>query len=179
MFRQKAIFLFSILIFIQVGCVKTSTDLVWKEVRFNEQGYLVQCPQKNSTLDYFSINYDKKSKDGFLTCRNGGVLFHIHSMEWNVSDNAVENEQRFFDSLDSYGTAANQEINLKHKGKRGIQGPDTIFQSTSQHFVAGKIAYHLDVSFYDKITLNTKKGKLDENQLEIAQKYFDSFQIIE
>lgn len=160
MFRKSALFLFSILIFSQFGCVENSTESAWKTVVFKEQNYSVECPQKQTSSDYISVRFEEKSQSGYLHCKIDGVEFFIHNIEWNVAENEAENSQRFFDSLGVYGVSANQLVELKYKGKKAIQDVNSEFQSISQHFIVGKTAYHLDVSFPDKKNVGVSEWKI-------------------
>jgi hypothetical protein len=152
----------------------------WSYVTSPKAGYRVLCPQKRDDGDLISVKFEEKkvNKDGFINCRVGEATYFLHSMDWNVAHNQTENVESFFETLSGYGLPDGDQIVLTN-GRKGVQVSSESFQLIEQHFIFDKTAFHLQVKFEDSATGNTKQGKLTEEQSKIAQRFFDSFEIIE
>jgi hypothetical protein len=175
---MKAYWLVLVLVFLQLSCFKKAAVSEWTEVKSEKAGFSIDCPKKTGSSDLIKVDYDEKRKLGSINCSVGQIVFFVFIDEWNVTENPQENSERFYSTLDVRGIGDSKEVTLNHEAKKGIEDLDPTFQSIGQHFIIGKTAYHLDVTFNDELTHYAKKGKLDEQQIEIARRFFNSFKLL-
>ena len=166
---MKNFLLLLIIVILQSGCTIKYKTADWTEVKFEKAGYSVEC-LKRLDKDLTSTEYREEDKSGFLHCMADGVAFFIHSAEWNVAEDQKENSDRYFKTIPGNGVGEGKEIILNHEGKKAIRNVRE--GKVEQHFIIDKTAFHMQVRF------NEKKVKPDARELEIAERFFNSFKLL-
>lgn len=188
---MKIVLIFVFFLSIITACsVNDKTEIEWKDVEFSQANFKVSCPENRRSYENISVNFDEERKTGTIYCSSEGIIYFVYTDEWNKSDNSDENLRKFFQTLSVIGVVDGEKIELNHEGKVAIQNVSPTHKKIEQHFLVGKRAYHLSVIVQERKLLISSKGgkfldsydaagKLSENDLKIAQKFFDSFQILE
>lgn len=175
---MRLIYLFLLIFIFYIGCSQKTTNIEWAEVKSDKANFSVECPKKVDSGDLIKVQFDEVKKTGSLTCVVGETTFYVESSEWNVSETPQENSDRFFETLKARGLRETKKVILNSAGEKAVQDIDSTFQSIGQHFIIDKTAFHLSAAFRDKTTQETKKGKLDAKQIELAERFFNSFRTL-